>query len=189
MSSACRRGPTDKGLADRQLWNSDRPTLLQLREAISLPCCPDFGVAYPDDGVQASSPEGVARMIHPLLTKLVTQPQVFVEHLSAYGALATLEARETGRAWQRRAVTLAICAVMAVLGLVFTGVALMLVAAWPWQNMPAPWAMLSVPAVMWLVAGVSWWLGTRHPAAKPFAQLRQQLSADAQLMRDIERSS
>lgn len=128
-------------------------------------------------------------MIHPLLTKLVTEPQLFVEHLSAYGALATLETLEAGRAWQRRAAALAICAVMAVLGLVFTGVAVMLVAAWPWQNMPAPWAMVGVPAVMWVAAGVAWWLGTRHPVALPFAQLRQQWAADAQLMRDVERSA
>lgn len=128
-------------------------------------------------------------MIHPLLTKLATEPQLFVEHLSAYGALVNLEARDASRAWQRRTAALAICAVMAVLGLVFTGVALMLVAAWPWQNMPAPWLMLSVPAVMWVVAGFSWWLGTRHPAAKPFAHLRQQLAADAQLMREVKSSA
>lgn len=128
-------------------------------------------------------------MIHPLLTKLATEPQLFVEHLSAYGALANLEARESGRAWQRRAAALAVCAVMAVLGVVFTGVALMLVAAWPWQNMPAPWLMVGVPAVMWVLAGISWWLGTRHPAIKPFARLRQQLAEDAQLMRNVERPS
>jgi hypothetical protein len=124
-------------------------------------------------------------MIHPFLAKLATEPTLFVEHASAYASLATLEAREVALAWRRRAMALSACVSMGMLALAFTGLALMLAAVVPWQSMPAPWVLVGFPALLWLVCGGLWWLGTRQPLLQPFTHLRQQWAADAQLIRDV----
>jgi hypothetical protein len=128
-------------------------------------------------------------MIHPFLKKLATEPNLFVEHASAYASLATLEVRELGLAWQRRALALSACVVLATLALAFTGLSLMLVAALPWQNMPAPWLLVVLPGTLWVVSGALWWMGVREPLAPPFTHLRQQWAADAQLIRDVAPAS
>jgi hypothetical protein len=128
-------------------------------------------------------------MIHPFLKKLATEPNLFVEHASAYASLATLEVRALGLAWQRRALALSACVVLAVLALAFTGLALMLVAALPWQNMPAPWLLVALPGTLWVVSGALWWLGAKEPLAPPFTHLRQQWVADTQLIRDVAPAS
>ena len=124
-------------------------------------------------------------MIHPFLKKLATEPNLFVEHASAYASLATLEVRALGLAWQRRATALAACAVLAILALAFSGLSLTLVAALPWQDMPAPWLLAVLPGTLWVASGALWWIGAREPLAPPFTHLRQQWAADAQLIREV----
>ncbi len=124
-------------------------------------------------------------MIHPFLKKLATEPSLFVEHASAYASLATLEVREVGLSWKRRAVALSACVSLSLLAVAFTGLALMLFAVIPVQDMPAPWALLAVPAALWLGCGVLWWLGAREPVPEPFTNLRQQWAADTRMMREV----
>lgn len=123
-------------------------------------------------------------LIHPLLKKLATEPSMFVEHASAYASLATLEAVEAGLAWRRRAVAWLVCGLLAMLALAFSGLAVMLVAALPWQGMPAPWVLVGLPVALWALSGVLWWIGSRPPQAQAFMHLRQQWAADTQLVRD-----
>lgn len=128
-------------------------------------------------------------MIHPFFKKLATEPSLFAEHASAYASLATLEVRELGLAWRRRATAMAACASLSLLALAFSGLAIMLAAVVPWQNMPAPWALVALPSTLWVVCGALWWLGSREPLLQPFTHTRQQWAADAQLIRDVAQAS
>lgn len=128
-------------------------------------------------------------MIHPLLKKLVTEPSLFVEHASAYGMLAALEARDAGLALRRRAMATLACFSLGLLALIFTGVAVMLAAVVPWIAMPAPWVLVALPALLWVTSGVLWWWATRNPHPQPFTHLRQQWAADTQMARDAAQFS
>lgn len=128
-------------------------------------------------------------MIHPFLKKLATEPSLFVEHASAYASLATLEALEVGAAWRRQLIATVACVLTGLLALGLTGVAMMLFAALPWQGMPAPWVLAGVPAVLWLVTGLTWWWGAAPRRPRAFVHLRQQWAADTQLMRDVAQST
>jgi hypothetical protein len=128
-------------------------------------------------------------MILPLLKKLATEPDLFVEHASAYASLATLEAMEVGAAWRRQLIAIVACALMGLMALGFTGMAAMFFAALPWQAMPAPWVLVGVPAGLWLVTGLTWWWAAAPQRPRAFAHLRQQWAADTQLMRDVAQAS
>ncbi len=128
-------------------------------------------------------------MIHPLLKKLATEPDLFAEHASAYVSLASLEVVEAGVAWRGQLIAIVACAFMGLLALGLTGVAAMFFAALPWQAMPAPWVLVGVPAALWLVTGLTWWWAAAPQRPRAFAHLRQQWAADTQLMRDVAQSS
>jgi hypothetical protein len=124
-------------------------------------------------------------MIHPLFTTLATQPALLAEHASAYAQLAAVEARSFGSAWQRRALLLLAAASCALLGLIFTGVALLLCALSPASAMAAPWLLWLVPAVPLLIAAVCAAIARRAPERPLFADLRQQMALDAQLLAQV----
>ena len=124
-------------------------------------------------------------MIHPLLHKLVTQPGLFVEHASGYAELAAIEAQAAARAWQRRIALFAAAALLAAAALVFSGMAVLLAAALPLAQMPLPWLLLLLPLVFWIAAAGVAWAGWRQTPTPVFGHLRQQWSADVQLMRDV----
>ena len=128
-------------------------------------------------------------MIHPILKKLATEPELFVEHASAYVSLASLEAVAAAAAWRAQLVAIATCFFMGALALGLTGVAAMFFAATPWQAMPAPWVLVGVPATLWLAAGLSGWWAAAPNRPRAFAHLRQQWAADAQLARDVAQPS
>jgi uncharacterized membrane protein YqjE len=128
-------------------------------------------------------------VIHPFLRKLVTEPELFVEHASAYAELASAQARQVGQLWRRRAALLLLAFAFAAVALVLSGVAALLAAALPWQQMPAPGVLIVLPALLWLVAAGAAWAGWKTPQPEPFGCLRQQWAADAQLMRDVAQAS
>ena len=84
-------------------------------------------------------------MMHPLFHLIATRPQLLADHAEAYAALVAAEAPRIAAAWKRSALlnVLALCSLA--VGLVLTGVALMLVAAMPEAAMRAPWVLLAVP--------------------------------------------
>lgn len=123
-------------------------------------------------------------MIHLVLKRLTTDPGLFVEHASAYAELAALEAREAGRAWQRRTAALLASALVGLLAVAFSGLAAMLCAAIDWHRMPAPWALVGVPAALWVACAALWWVASNRPRLPHFPNLRQQWALDAQHIRD-----
>lgn len=124
-------------------------------------------------------------MIHPLFTTLVSKPGLLAEHAGAYAELASAEARVYGSAWQRRALLLLAAAVCALLGSIFAGVALLLCALAPPAAMAAPWLLWLVPAVPLVAAAVFANLGRHTPDRPLFADLREQVALDAQLLAQV----
>lgn len=130
-------------------------------------------------------------VIHPLLNKIAAQPGVFVEHAGAYAWLAAVEARELGRAWQRRALWLALALLFTLVALTLTGMALLLAAALPTAEMPAPFVLIWLPLCAWAAAIGCAGLARHAATTGAFAHLRSQWSADLDLLRQwqAERAS
>lgn len=121
-------------------------------------------------------------MIHPVFTKLASQPGLFAEHIAAYAELAVAELRHFGASWQTRLLFAAASAVTGAVALVVTAVAGMLVAAQGWNNMVAPWVLIAVPALLWLVAAGSALCAWRLKVSPMFSSVREQLAADIELL-------
>lgn len=128
-------------------------------------------------------------MIHPLLRKLVTQPELFVEHADCYGELASLEARHALRALRRSAALALLAVACAICGLGLAGTAVMLAAVVPAARMPAPALLVIVPLVVFAAAAWCGWLASRAAEQPLFAHLREQWQADRQLLRDVGRAA
>ncbi|MFO1338322.1 MAG: hypothetical protein U1F53_08800 [Burkholderiaceae bacterium] len=125
-------------------------------------------------------------MVHPIFSTLLTRPELLAEHAGAYAELASVEAAIAADEWCRRGVWAASALVLALLGVGWGGVALLLAAAWPAAQMPAPWVLVALPAVSLglalAVAVVAAW--RRRRATPAFALLRQQIAEDGALLRE-----
>jgi len=122
-------------------------------------------------------------MIHPVFTKLASQPGLFAEHFGAYAELAVAEARQFGANLQARALFAAVALFTGTTALIVSAVAGMLVAAHGWNTMPAPWVVVAIPAVFWLIAvscGVVAW---RLKVSPVFQLVREQLGSDLDLLK------
>jgi hypothetical protein len=119
-----------------------------------------------------------------LVRLLVTRPEMLADHVGAYAELASAEAREAATTLRKRAILMAAAAALSTLGLMLGGVALLLVAALPLQNMPAPWVLAALPLALLALAGVCVLVLRQKPIAKSFALLRQQMAQDAALLRE-----
>ena len=124
-------------------------------------------------------------MIHPLFTRLVTQPGLFAEHAGAYAELAAAEAQQLGSRWKRQLLLTVAAGILALLGVGLAGVALLLAAAIPIDTMPAGWALWAVPALPWAGAGTCAFMLWRMQSVAAFALLRDQIAADARLLDEV----
>ncbi len=124
-------------------------------------------------------------MIHPFFSTLLTRPELLAEHASAYAELASVEVALAADEWRRRGVWTACAGLLALMGIGWGGVALLLAAAWPLAQMPAPWLLVAVPAVPLLLALVVALVGglRRRRSTPAFALLRQQIAQDSALIR------
>ena len=124
-------------------------------------------------------------MIHPLLRLIATEPQILGDHVEAYAELVGDEVRKTGSAWTVRiGLYLAALALVGV-GLVLTGVALMLWAALPTPGVHEPWLLVAVPAASLLGALVCVILARRSPVENAFDKVRMQINADMAMLREV----
>lgn len=127
-------------------------------------------------------------LLHPLLTKALSQPGLFVEHAGAYAELASVEVREAAVRLRRRAIGLALASALGLIGLALAGAALLLCAALPLQDMPMPWLLAVVPAVFLAAAGLCAALSGSGSEAGLFSSLHEQMAADARLIEEAARS-
>ncbi len=124
-------------------------------------------------------------MIHPLLHLLATKPHLLGDHVEAYAELVGAEVDKTSKLWASRLAYYTVALVLLAAGLVLAGVALMLWAALPSAGMSTPWLLVVVPLVP-LATGVFCILRARtQPAQAAFDTVRQQLSADLAMLRDV----
>ena len=117
-------------------------------------------------------------LVHPIFKVLVRRPELVVDHLSGYAALAQQEASTLGVEVLKRAVAWGVAAVSFIVFLVLAGVALMLGFTQGFH-----WVLVLVPAIVLALAIVSVVIARRNPPTQAFIELRGQLEADAQALR------
>jgi len=123
-------------------------------------------------------------MIHPLFSTLVTRPELLVEHLGAYAQLARVEASDAGALLRQRVRLMLMLGTGLSLGAGLGGAALLLVAAVPLQQMPAPWLLALVPALPLGLALYSALRLRQQDFSGSFELLRQQFAFDTSLLRE-----
>jgi uncharacterized membrane protein YqjE len=124
-------------------------------------------------------------MIHPLLHLIATKPQLLGDHVEAYAELVGAEVGKTSKLWVTRVVYYAIALFLLSAGLIFTGVALMLWAVVPSDNMNSPWLLIVVPLLPLLAGGFCIFRARAEPDHTAFETVKQQLSADMALLREV----
>jgi uncharacterized membrane protein YqjE len=123
-------------------------------------------------------------MIHPLLRLAATQPQLLADHVEAYAGLVGEELGHTAAGYKQRLLLGAMALCLAAVAATLAGVALMLWAVTPPAILQAPWALVAAPAIAALVAALCA-LGARRKQDDGFSGLRQQLSADLAMLREV----
>lgn len=121
--------------------------------------------------------------MHPLLHLIVREPDLLANHAGAYAELLGEEIGVASTHWKRKALLGAVALCSAGVGAVLTGVALMLWAVIPPQNMNAPWALVIAPLVPLGLAVACWVASQNSTGPKAFEQVRRQLREDAALFK------
>ena len=124
-------------------------------------------------------------MIHPLLRLAATEPQLLGDHVEAYASLVGEEVGKVSTSVITRVVLYAAAALMAAVGLVLIGVALLLVSAIPSSEYPAGWALVVVPLAPFLIAAGCVMYARSKPTEKPFDNIKKQLNADMAMLREV----
>jgi hypothetical protein len=118
-------------------------------------------------------------LVHPIFKVLIRRPELVVDHLSGYAALAQQEASTLGAGMLRRAIAWGVAAASLIVFLMLAGVAVMLgvmLGEFRWVLVLAPGAALAIALVAVQFA--------RNPLpSQAFVELRGQLEADAQALR------
>lgn len=118
-------------------------------------------------------------LVHPIFKVLVRRPELVVDHLSGYAALATQEASTLGADMLRRAIAWGVAAVAFVVFLVLAGVAVML----GFMQGQFHWVLVLVPGGVLALALVAMVIARQSLPIQAFVELRGQLDADAQALR------
>jgi hypothetical protein len=119
-------------------------------------------------------------LVHPIFSVLVSRPELVMDHMAGYAALAQEEASSVGSEVVKRAAAWAVCGVGALLFVLFAGIAVMLGAVHEFH-----WALLVVPAVPLALAAAAFMVARKKMPGRAFAELRAQLDADAQALRTL----
>lgn len=123
--------------------------------------------------------------IYPLLSLVATKPGLLADHAEGYIDLVSQELAQAAESYRRTAVLMAIGLLCFVVALALSGVALMLWATTPAANLHTPWALVCVPLVPAVAAGVCWALSSSKPTGGHFHHLQEQLKADLAVIRQM----
>lgn len=124
-------------------------------------------------------------MIHPLLHLVATKPHLLGDHVEAYAELVGAEVSKTTKSLISTIAFYAIALFLLTTGLTFVGVALMLWAVVPTDDMNAPWLLLIVPLIPLVAGGACITKARAHPEQNAFDVVKEQLSADLAMLRDV----
>jgi len=120
-------------------------------------------------------------MVHPIFSVLISRPELVVDHVAGYAALAREEASSVGTEVARRAIAWGVAVISLLVFLVLAGVAVMLGV----MQGTFHWVLVIVP-VLALVLAVAAVQAARKPLpSQAFTELRAQLDADAQTLRTL----
>jgi hypothetical protein len=120
-------------------------------------------------------------MVHPIFSVLISRPELVVDHVAGYAALAREEASSVGTEVARRAIAWAVAVLGFGMFLVLTGVAAMLAAMHERFHV----ALVLVPGIALAVSVGAWTVARKRLPDKAFSELKAQLEADAQVLRTI----
>jgi hypothetical protein len=121
-------------------------------------------------------------MVHPIFSLLISRPGLVIDHVGGYVALVQEEATNAGMAVARQAIAWAVALLGLMVFLVLAGVAVMLGAMLGEFH----WALVLTPGAALLVSLLAWSVARQPSSARPFTQLKAQLDADVQALRDVE---
>ena len=119
--------------------------------------------------------------LHPLLSVLVHRPELVLDHLAGYAALAGEEVAGTGFALARRAIAWAVAVLAFIVFLVLAGVAAMLGAI----HAHFHWMLLLVPGTALALAAVAFLQTRRKLPSAGLKELRAQFQADLEALRTL----
>ncbi|WP_432727270.1 hypothetical protein [Variovorax sp. W6] len=119
-------------------------------------------------------------MLHPIFSTVLGHPELVAEHLANYAALVRQESAQAGRGIAARivAAVLAVATITLALGLI--GVAILLGV----MHGSFHWVLVAVPGVAVVIAAICTWYAMRPAPNYAFEDLRSQLDADLQALRE-----
>ncbi|MBX3620149.1 MAG: phage holin family protein [Rhizobacter sp.] len=123
-------------------------------------------------------------MMQALLHLIAKQPHLLADHAEAYADLLGQELGLASAQWKRRTLLSATALCCAGVGAVLVGVALMLWAVVPPDNMNAPWALVVAPLVPLVAAAACLAAARARPQAGAFDSVRRQLREDVAMLRE-----
>ena len=118
-------------------------------------------------------------MLHPLFSTLIRRPDLLVDHLSGYAALIHQEASEAGAELLRRSLAWVLAALCAAVFLTLAGVALMLGVLLNQFH----WVLVAAPAIVLVLLAAAVLKARVPPHPSRFAEVKAQVSRDAQALR------
>ena len=124
-------------------------------------------------------------LVHPIFKVLIRRPELVVDHLSGYAALAQQEASTLGADMLRRAIAWGVAAASFLVFLMLAGVAVML----GFMQGEFNWVLVLAPGVALAMALVAMVIARNPIPAQAFVELRGQLEADAEALRMAGASS
>lgn len=120
-------------------------------------------------------------MVHPIFSVLITRPELVMDHVAGYAALAQEEASTVGVQVAKRVIAWGIAVMGLVVFLVLAGVAVMLGA----MHGQFHWILVVAPASALLLSIAAWSVARQRLPAKAFTELKAQIDADAQALRAV----
>lgn len=123
--------------------------------------------------------------MHPFFKLMVDRPAVITDHVEAYASLATLELTGAVKHLRQRALKTAIALACATVAVMLTGVAVMLWAVTPADQLHAPWVLWLVPGVPAIITAWCWLSAQAIGEAPAFSALRGQVRADIEMLREV----
>ena len=120
-------------------------------------------------------------MVHPIFSVLISRPELVVDHVAGYAALARDEASSVGQEVAKRAIAWAVAVLGLAMFLTLSGVAVMLGA----MHGQFDAVLVLVPGIALVIAVAAAMVARKRLPEKAFTELKAQLEADAQALRAI----
>ena len=123
--------------------------------------------------------------LHPLFHLIATKPQLLADHVEAYAELVVDEVRGTTTVLKWQVILYAVALVCTGVAVALAGVALMLWAVIPPADIQAPWALVAGPLIPLVAAAICLLVARAQVHRNSFDSLREQISADVSMLREV----